>query len=272
MVGWKLSQAARAHASNRERVLLAGVAVDRLDRQAATAVIEGFFADGGKHQIVTVNTDFVRTARRDPAFRSVLNQADLAVADGMPLVWLSKLQRSALPERIAGIDLVDECCRIAARDGVGVFLLGAAPGIAAAAGRALAVRHPALRIAGTYTPPFGDHSAEEDARMVAAIRGAGRCALFVAFGAPRQDRFIRSHLEELDVVVGMGVGCAFDILAGAVRRAPGWMQRSGLEWAWRMAMEPGRLWRRYLIHDAPLLGILAAAAMREGLTAGSHRR
>jgi N-acetylglucosaminyldiphosphoundecaprenol N-acetyl-beta-D-mannosaminyltransferase len=253
-------------------VELAGIAVDRVDRASAAAALEGFFDSEGRRQLVTVNTDFVRIARQDADFRRVLNAADLAVADGMPLVWLSRLRGPALPERVAGIDLVEDCCRIAAQRGVGVFLLGAAPGIADAAGRALVARHPGLRIAGTYAPPFGAHSDEETARMVAAIRAAGRCVLFVAFGAPRQDLFIASHLRELDVVLAMGVGCTFDILAGEVRRAPAWMQRTGLEWVWRMAMEPGRLWRRYLLQDAPFFGALAAAAVRDGLSRGMARR
>ncbi len=252
----------RRGARGRDRVALAGVLVDRVDRRGAAAAIESFFADGGRHQIVTINSDFIRKARQDADFRDVLNRADLAVADGMPLVWLSRLRGSPLPERVAGLELVEDCCRAAAREGVGLFLLGAAPGVAEAAGRVLATRHAGLRIAGTYSPPFGPPSAEEDARMVAAIRAAGRCVLFVAFGAPRQDRFISRHLIELDIPVGMGVGCAFDILSGSVRRAPRWMQRGGLEWAWRLAQEPRRLWRRYLIEDAPLLGTLAFDAVR----------
>lgn len=247
-----------------DTVELAGVGVHRAGRRAVAAILERFFADGARHQIVTVNADFIRIARRDVEFRQVLNRADLAVADGMPLVWLSRLRGTPLPERVTGIDLIDDCCRIAARRGVGVFLLGAAPGVAEAAGRELATRHAGLQVTGTYAPPFGPHAVEEEARMVEAIRSAGRCVLFVAFGAPRQDLFIARHLTELDAVVAMGVGCAFDILSGAVRRAPRWMQRSGLEWVWRIAMEPGRLWRRYLIQDAPLLGGLALAAVREG--------
>jgi N-acetylglucosaminyldiphosphoundecaprenol N-acetyl-beta-D-mannosaminyltransferase len=256
----------------RERIELASVQVDRADRRTAVATLERFFADGGHHQIVTVNMDFIRIAQADHDFRRVLNAADLAVADGMPVVWLSRLRGAALPERVAGIDLINDCCHIAAQEGVGVFLLGAAPGVADAAARELLSRHPGLRVAGTYAPPFGPHSAEEDARMVAAIRAAGRCVLFVAFGAPRQDLFIARHLQELDIVVAIGVGCTFDILAGAVRRAPRWIQRSGFEWAWRMAMEPRRLWRRYLTLDAPLLGVLAAAAVRDALAAGQSRQ
>lgn len=240
---------------------MGGVSVDRLDRTGAAAKIDRFLQDGGGHQIVTVNTDFARLADKDPVYRDLLNRADLAVADGMPLVWLSRLLRSPLPERVAGIDLVDDCCRLAAGRDIPVFLLGAGPGIAPAAARALVARHPRLRIAGTLTPPYAPASADADAEMARQVRSAGPCVLFVAFGAPRQDRFIAEQLPYLDTPVAMGVGGTFDILAGAIPRAPGWMQRTGLEWAWRLAQEPGRLWRRYLLQDLPFLAKVGTRAL-----------
>jgi N-acetylglucosaminyldiphosphoundecaprenol N-acetyl-beta-D-mannosaminyltransferase len=253
-----------AAGSSRRRIEVAGVLVDDLDERRATEALERFVADGRSHQIVTVNADFIRLARKDADYRSLLNGADLAVADGMPIVWLSRLRGTPLPARIAGLELVEESCRIAARADIGVFLLGAAEGVAEAAGRRLAERHPGLRIAGTYAPPFGAWPADEVVRMADAIRAAGRCVLFVAFGAPRQDKFIQANLPVLDVPIAMGVGCAFDLLAGDLRRAPSWMRRTGLEWLWRLAQEPGRLWRRYLLEDGPLVIRLALGALRDG--------
>jgi N-acetylglucosaminyldiphosphoundecaprenol N-acetyl-beta-D-mannosaminyltransferase len=257
--------------AQRRRVDVAGVLVDRIDEREATAALERFVADGRSHQVVTVNTDFVRIAGQDPGFRAILNGADLAVADGMPVVWLSRLRRAPLPARITGLELVEESCRIAARDGIGVFLLGAAPGIAAEAATVLAARHPGLHISGTFSPPFGDWSADEERRIVDTMRAAGRSVLLVAFGAPRQDRFIRSHLGELDIPIAMGVGCAFDVIAGRVRRAPRWIQSSGLEWLWRVMQEPRRLWRRYFLQDIPLIVKVAAQSLRDarGSSAGS---
>jgi N-acetylglucosaminyldiphosphoundecaprenol N-acetyl-beta-D-mannosaminyltransferase len=254
-------------ASPRRRVSLSGVLVDRVDRSSAVAAIRGFLTDGGRHQIVTVNTDFIRIADADPDYRAVLNGADLAVADGMPLVWLSRLAGDPIPERVAGIDLVEECCRVAARAGVPVFLLGAASGVGVAAGRALALRHPGLRLAGTFAPAYGPATSEGDAEIVRLIRAAGRCILFVAFGAPRQDRFISAHLSEIDAAIAMGVGGTLDILAGAIPRAPTWMQRTGLEWVWRLAREPRRLWRRYLLQDLPFLAKMGTRALRADRTA-----
>lgn len=248
----------------RSRAEVAGVLVDRVDQRAATSTLERFLGDGASHQVVTVNSDFVRLAHRDDSYRALLNRADLAVADGMPIVWLSRLGRDPLPMRIPGLDLLEDSCRLAARDGVGVFLLGAAPGVAASAALQLAERHPGLRIAGALSPAFGDWSDDEEAQVVAAVRAAGRCVLLVAFGAPRQDRFIAKHIGELDTPIAIGVGCAFDIIVGARRRAPAWMQRLGLEWSWRLLQEPRRLARRYLLQDAPLILRLAVAAFRDG--------
>lgn len=246
---------------HRQRVALADVLIDQIDVPAAVERIRGFFR-GGSHQIVTVNLDFLSIAERDPHFRGVINGADLAVADGMPLVWVSRWKGQPLPRRITGVELADECCRLAAELGRGVFLLGAAPGVAAAAARRLDVRHPGLRIAGVYSPPFGPLSAQEDAHIVRLIQQASPGVLLVALGAPHQDVWIHAHRDQLNVPVAIGVGCVFDLLAGVVERAPVWMQQTGLEWAYRLLQEPGRLWRRYLIDDLPMLGRLALAPAR----------
>jgi N-acetylglucosaminyldiphosphoundecaprenol N-acetyl-beta-D-mannosaminyltransferase len=222
-------------------------------------LLEQFVETRRPHQIVTVNLDFVRLARRDPAFRRAVNLADLAVADGMPLVWLSRLMGQTLPERIAGIDLLEAAAALAAGRGYRVYLLGAAPGIADAAAQELVRRYPALKIAGTYAPPHGEFSATENENMLARVRAAGADMLFVAFGAPRQDTWIREHLQGLGVPLCMGVGGSFNFLAGQQPRAPRWVQQAGLEWVHRLVHEPRRLWKRYLLGDLPILARIAAA-------------
>jgi N-acetylglucosaminyldiphosphoundecaprenol N-acetyl-beta-D-mannosaminyltransferase len=250
----------RLHASvvelRRRRVDIGGVLIDQIGREMAIERIRGFLSSGSAHQVVTVNLDFVHLAERQPAFRDAVNRADLAVADGMPLVWLSRLRGQPLEARITGHELVAESCRLAAETGHGVFLLGAAPGVAEAAARELQARYAGLKVAGTYSPPFAPLTSDGDARIVAMVRDAAPGFLFVALGPPRQDLWIREHLEELDVPVCIGVGCVFDILAGNVRRAPRWSQQAGLEWAYRLVQEPGRLWKRYLLNDMPLFGRL----------------
>jgi N-acetylglucosaminyldiphosphoundecaprenol N-acetyl-beta-D-mannosaminyltransferase len=243
-------------ARQRERLELGGVLIDRVDVGGAMERLREFLVSGKTHQVVTVNLDFLSIAQRNPEFRATINQADLAVADGMPVVWLSQLRGEPLPERVAGVELVGECCQMAAQKGYDVFLLGAGPGIAQAAAARLEVLYPGLQVVGTYTPPLGPLSADEDARIVELIRAASPTFLFVALGAPRQDLWIRQHLEELQVPVAMGVGCVLDLLAGAVERAPLWMRKWGLEWVFRLLQEPQRLWRRYFLNDLPTLGRL----------------
>jgi N-acetylglucosaminyldiphosphoundecaprenol N-acetyl-beta-D-mannosaminyltransferase len=238
---------------------LGGILVDQIDLAAATERVDQFLQSGRPHQVVTVNMDFLSIAARNAEFRATLNSADLAVADGMPLVWLARLRGQRLTERVAGVDLVSASCRLAAEQGRRVFLLGAGPGVAEAAGKRLEVIFPGLEIAGTYSPPMGVLHRPENDRIVRMIRDARPDFLFVALGAPRQDLWIRKHQPELRVPVAMGVGCVFDLLAGSVKRAPQWMQRTGLEWVFRLVQEPTRLWRRYLVNDLPTLVRLAVA-------------
>jgi N-acetylglucosaminyldiphosphoundecaprenol N-acetyl-beta-D-mannosaminyltransferase len=243
----------------RSRVELGGVLVDQIDLMGAVERIAQFVRSGEPHQVVTVNLDFLSIAERNPEFRATLNAADLAVADGMPLVWLSRLRGQPVAERVAGVELVTESCRLAAQRDRGIFLLGAGPGVADAAGRRLQTIYPTLKVAGTYSPPVGPLTRREDQRIVDMIRLSGAEFLFVALGAPRQDQWIREHQTQLQMPVAMGVGCVLDLLAGTVSRAPLWMQRAGLEWAFRLIHEPQRLWRRYLVNDLPMLARLALA-------------
>ena len=252
----------------RERVDLGGVLIDRVDGDAAVDRIRGFLQSGKLNQIVTVNLDFVAISRRDADFRETLNAAELAVADGMPLVWASRLGDAPVPRRLTGVELVDECCRVAVETGTSVFLLGAAPGVADNAADKLRARFPGLRVAGVYAPPFGPLTPEENERILQRIKAAQPDFLFVALGAPQQDVWIRNNRDRLDVPVCMGVGCVLDLLAGIVSRAPAWMQRTGLEWLFRLGQEPSRLWRRYILDDVPALFWLVLRVLKT--TGASH--
>ncbi len=243
----------------RARVNLLNMWVDRIDLDGAVSHIDAFVRMGRPRQVMTVNVDFLRLGLENPAFQRLINAADLAVPDGMPLLWAARLRGDPLPARVTGVDLVVACAALAAAKDYTIFLLGAGPGVAVAAAAALRARCPGVRIVGTYAPPvvsaFDD---DEDEKMARLIRETRPDMLFVAFGAPKQDEWIHAHLRRLDVPVCMGVGAAFDMLAGRVRRAPAWMQRAGLEWLYRVAQEPGRLWRRYLVDDLPVVVRLMA--------------
>jgi N-acetylglucosaminyldiphosphoundecaprenol N-acetyl-beta-D-mannosaminyltransferase len=254
----------------REVCCILGVDVHSTTLAQALSAIEDYVASGRPHQVVTVNMDFLRIAQKDESFRAALNGADLAVPDGMPLLWISRWTRQRLVQRVAGVDLVEQLAALAAERGYSMYFLGAESGVADAAAAVLRSRHPGLRIVGTYAPPFGPFSAEEDTRIVARVRSCRPDILCAAFGAPKQDVWIASHLEELEVPVCIGVGGTLDFIAGRVPRAPGWMQKRGLEWAYRLRQEPRRLWRRYLLGDLPLL--LRVAYLSSFPALGSARR
>jgi len=263
----------------RYRVNLLDMWIDKIDITGAVAHIDRFVRSGQPHQVMTVNVDFLRLGVENRAFHHLINAADLAVPDGMPLLWGARLLGDPLPARVTGIDLIVECAQLAAAHDYKIFLLGAGPGVAEAAAQVLRQRCPGVRIVGTYAPPVVNaFSAEEDDKTVRLIQEMQPDMLFVAFGAPRQDEWIRAHLQRLNVPVCMGVGGAFDMLAGRVRRAPGWMQQAGLEWVYRLVQEPTRLWKRYFVDDLPIfLRLMAqrrtgtgAARTVTGLLAGSE--
>jgi N-acetylglucosaminyldiphosphoundecaprenol N-acetyl-beta-D-mannosaminyltransferase len=246
----------------RDRAALCGTLLDRVTLAEAASRLASFAASPRLHQVVAVNLDCLRIAQRDNVFRQTINESDLAVADGMPLVWASRLGDRPLPERVTGNSLLEKSCELSAATGAGIFLLGSRPGIANAAARTIATRYAGAVVAGAYSPPFGPLSPREDREMVDRVNRSGARILIVALGAPRQDIWIRDHRHELNVGLAFGVGCGLDLLAGLVPRAPLWMQRAGLEWLHRFRLEPGRLWRRYFVNDAPMFARLVAESVR----------
>ena len=194
---------------------------------------------------ITAPTHYAMLTEKHADLRAINAEAAFIVADGAPLVWASRLYRSPLPERVAGSDLIFELSAEAAKKGYRVFLLGGTVGVAVDAAQRLTERYQGLQIAGTACPPFGEPTEEEQAALLTRIRLARPDILFVAFGQPKGERWIVRHLSELGVPVSVQVGASLDFAAGRVRRAPRWMQKSGLEWAFRLCLEPRRLFARY---------------------------
>jgi N-acetylglucosaminyldiphosphoundecaprenol N-acetyl-beta-D-mannosaminyltransferase len=247
-----------------QRVRLLDTVLDALTLPDVMRLIEEYVDVGIPRQLVTVNVDFVRIAQENHQFRHIVNNSDLSVADGKPLLWAARWTGQELPARITGMDLVLGSAELAARRNESMFLLGAAEGVAAKAANVLRASYPGLEVH-SYSPPFGPFSDEENAHMVRLIRESGAKYLFVAFGAPKQDVWINEHLQELGVPVCAGVGGVFNFLAGTVRRAPEWCQRLGFEWLYRVMQEPTRLWRRYFLEDLPVFArMLMEPAVTEG--------
>jgi len=195
--------------------------------------------------LVTANLDFATQAAEDVELQRILVEAELVLCDGTPLVWTSRLTGHPLRERVAGSDLVPRIAERGAREGWRIFLLGGDPSSLEAAARNLATTHPGLLIAGTYSPPFAPLHEFDHAGIAARIREVKPDILLVAFGCPKQEKWIYAHYRELGVPCAIGVGATIDFLAGKVHRAPGWLGKIGCEWIFRMLQEPRRLVGRY---------------------------
>ena len=210
-------------------------------------------------QVCLANVHSVVQSRGDEEFRAILNDS-LTLADGMPIVWTSRLRGEPLPCRVSGPDLFAEVMRRTIDGRTGHLLFGGDEGVAQEMAARVARGFPGVRICGAITPPFGAEFDAREGELVARINDAGADILWLGVSSPRQDKFIRRNLPRLRVRSAVGIGAAFNFFAGRVKRAPGVLQRSGLEWAWRLTQEPGRLWRRYLLEDArfPLLVAIEA--------------
>jgi N-acetylglucosaminyldiphosphoundecaprenol N-acetyl-beta-D-mannosaminyltransferase len=203
--------------------------------------------------LLTANASHLVAMRDDPALREAAGAADLVTADGMSLVWAGRLLGCPVPERVAGIDLMENLLRVAPQHGLRVFLLGAKAAVLERMVERCRREHPGLELAGWrdgYFPP-SEHEA-----VVRQIAESGADILFVAMPSPFKDVWCERHRDRFGVKLIMGVGGAFDVLAGAVPRAPRWMQAAGLEWAWRLMLEPRRLWRRYLVGNGRFLWLV----------------
>jgi N-acetylglucosaminyldiphosphoundecaprenol N-acetyl-beta-D-mannosaminyltransferase len=211
-------------------------------------------ARGRQQVVITANTDHVVRLRRHPDLIGPYLAADLVLPDGMPVVWGSRLVGADLPGRVTGVDLMEALCEALARHARGVYLLGSTEDVLAQAAQTLEQGFPGLVIAGTHHGFFHEGS---DPAVVDAINASGADALFVGMGSPRQERWAAANADAIAPRLVLCVGGSLEVLAGVRRRAPGWMQPSGLEWAYRLVQEPGRLWKRYLIQDAAFLFILA---------------
>lgn len=246
------SAGSRGPAYQPGRIYLLGFPLDALTEQQCIAHILGALAESSGGWVVTHNLDHLRRLHRDQSFAALCRDAELRVADGMPLVWASRIQGTPLPERVAGSSLIWTLTAQAARNGRSVFLLGGDGDTAEQAAATLKHHYPELTVAGTDPAPMGfDSDARQFEQLKRQLRQASPDIVFVALGSPKQEVIIQRLREAAPTAWWMGVGISFSFVCGDVIRAPRWIQRLGLEWMHRMAQEPGRLWRRYLFEGIP---------------------
>ena len=243
-----------------ERVNILGVGISTINLPSALAAIAEAVRARRKGYICVTGVHGVMEAQADTAFRKILNEAFLCTPDGMPMVWAGKLRGHSRMSRVYGPDLMLDVCAWSEKNSCRHFFLGGTPGTTEALRDKLTARFPGLQVAGRYTPPFRALNAEEQNQLREMVRAARSDILWVGLSTPKQEKFMAEFLPRLDVTLMIGVGAAFDFLSGRVKQAPRWMQRSGLEWCYRLSREPRRLARRYLRNN-PLFAVKIAAQL-----------
>jgi N-acetylglucosaminyldiphosphoundecaprenol N-acetyl-beta-D-mannosaminyltransferase len=220
----------------------------------ARETISEWIAQRDSHYVCVTPAHVVMDSRRDPKLRNALNESGMTTPDGMGIVWLLKLRGYRAVSRVYGADLMLAMCRLSETKGWRHFFYGGEPGVAEELAGRLAARFPKLQAAGTFSPPFRAPTPAEDEADIRRINAAHPDVLWVGIGSPRQEQWMAEHAGKIQAPVMIGVGAAFDFLSGRKRQAPGWIQRAGLEWLFRLASEPRRLWRRY--SEYPLFVVL----------------
>jgi len=233
--------------SSGRRVDVLGVGISAVDPDDALAEITHWLTNGVRHYVCVTGVHGVMEAQRDPELLRIHNDSGLTTPDGMPMVWAAHAAGAANVQRVYGPDLMLAVCERAAERGWTSYLYGSSDDVLARLRDNLSDRFPGLRIVGAYSPPFRELTAEEDDAVVDAINDTSAQIVWVGLSTPKQERWMAAHTARIDAVL-VGVGAAFDMHAGNLPQAPRWMQRSGLEWFFRLASEPRRLWRRYAIN------------------------
>ncbi|MDX1545625.1 MAG: WecB/TagA/CpsF family glycosyltransferase [Rhodothermales bacterium] len=239
-----------------------GLRVSAVDIPRALATIDGWIARREPRYACVSNVHSVMESWDDPALRRIHNEAGLVTPDGMPLVWISRLRGRRHVRRVYGPDLMLALCAHGLERGYRHYFYGGADGVAGDLARRLGERFPGLVVAGAETPPFRPLTPEEDAAAVERINAARPDVVWVGLGMPKQERWMHAHVGRIEAPALIGVGAAFDFHTGRKPQAPAWMQRTGLEWAFRLATEPRRLAGRYLRHNPRFVGLALLELMR----------
>jgi N-acetylglucosaminyldiphosphoundecaprenol N-acetyl-beta-D-mannosaminyltransferase len=235
------------------RIEMMGCQIDNLSMEETLQTVEGFIKSGKPHQHVVVNVDKLVKASNDPDLRRIINDCALVNVDGMPVVWASRLIGKPLKERVAGVDLFESLMKRSADKGWRVYLLGAREDVVSGVKQIYEKKYPGLVVAG-YRNGYWEPA--EEAGVVEQIKDAKADLLFVAISSPKKEHFLGRYQAEMKIPFAMGVGGTFDVAVGKVRRAPLWMQSSGLEWFYRFLQEPRRMFKRYFIEDMAFFWLL----------------
>lgn len=239
------------------RANVLGVGVSAIDMSEALGLFESWLGSGGKGYVCVTGVHGVMEAQKDPTFRRILNESLLTTPDGMPTVWVGRLQGFKKMGRVFGPDLMKEVCRMSTQNGYTHFFYGGRPGVAEQLKTAMTNRIPDLRVVGTYSPPFGPLSHQEEESLLELIARSKPDIFWVGLSTPKQERFMAEYNRRIQAKIMVGVGAAFDLHTGLIKDAPDWVKSSGLQWLHRLIQDPRRLWRRYFINNPKFLWKLA---------------
>lgn len=240
-----------------ERIKFLNTEIDNLSMQETLQEIDRIIQEERGAYVVTPNVDHIVQLETNGDLQKAYQNARLRITDGKPLIWISKLYKTPIKEKISGSDLFPLLCGLAAQKGYRMFFLGAAEGIAAKAAENLQRRYPGLQVTGTYSPPIGfENDSNEMIKIEEMVRTANPHILIVGLGCPKQEMFMYRNSEKLGVPISLGLGASFDFEAGNIRRAPKWMADRGLEWLFRITQDPRRLFKRYMVDDMKIIFLL----------------
>lgn len=243
------------------RANILGVGVSAIDMEMALQAMDEWIRRQEPHYVCVSGVHGVMESQRDEDLRRIHNAAGLVTPDGMPLVWISRLMGFGHVDRVYGPDLLLAMCARSVEGGYRHFFYGGGPGVAGKLTARLQERFPHIAIAGSFSPPFRSLTSEEDNDVISRINAVRPDIVWVGISTPKQERWMASHVGRLTAPVLVGVGAAFDFHAGLKKQAPQWVQRSGLEWFFRLLMEPRRLWRRYLINNPQFVWLVLLQAL-----------
>lgn len=240
-----------------EKQPLLNTYVNNVDMRETINAIESMIKDGDKHYVVAINVDVVMKIEEDVYLKEITDNADMVLVDGKPLVWIARWHKHPVKAKISGSDLVPILCKVAAKKGYSIFIIGGKDGIADQAKQKLEEKHPGIKIVGTYAPPFGFEKDEEELNKINEIIIEAHPDLLIAcFGCPKQEKWIYENFKKYDAKISLCAGATVDFLAGNVNRAPKWMSEHGFEWFYRFLQEPKRMFKRYFVDDMKIFGLI----------------
>lgn len=223
----------------------------------AIQAIEDLIASEKKSYVVAINVDVVMKIEKDPQLKKIVDEADMTLVDGKPLVWISKYHGRPVKDKVSGSDLIPALCEVSSKKGYKIFILGGKDGVADRAKRNLEEKYSDINIVGTYAPPYGfENDKDELEKINQMITGSHADILVVCFGCPKQEKWIYENIQKYNAKVSVCAGATVDFLAGNVKRAPKWMSECGLEWFYRFLQEPKRMFKRYFVDDLRVFGLM----------------